>query len=407
MYFFVALINNPYYIAIKKQLHRVYKCLFINPIRNGKNLASYFKNNGQEVYALIEIDKIKDLLKSKILTDEKEEFSPNIYTKYFFNVDQVLESGIAFDCIIPGCESGVEICDYLCHKFGLDGNNYATTDYRRNKYVMQEQLKLNGLAYAKSKLVNLAAYKKITPADLTGFSFPIILKPATGTGTKDVYFCYNIEDINARLAQVEYGATNWTFSKTTHFVIQEFIQGTEYALDFVVHRNKSYIIVVSKYFKNFKVENRFLTTESVFLSPDNTEFSQLIEYGKKVLKTLGVSNGAAHLEFISNGENHCLIDIGARMRGGGDPWFYSKVYSIGLMEAIYDKYINNGRNLKNNVFLKYGIHIALNTSKSGIFRGLTSNEKKRLAQLPLLKELTLYPKLNQPYKKTTDLLTSI
>ncbi|MBL4605081.1 MAG: ATP-grasp domain-containing protein [Flavobacteriaceae bacterium] len=383
-----------------------YKCLFVNPIRNGKTLVTYFKEREQEVYALIEVGKIRKIKQGEISQGEKDEFDPRYYSKCFFSIEQVLESGIDFDFIIPGGEAGVESCDILTTKLGLVGNDSDTTDYRRDKFIMQEQLKLKGLPYAKSMLVDLSVGKRLSVESLKGFSFPVVLKPAYGTGTQEVFYCKDIEEVNTRLEKIEYGTINWTFSKTTHFVIQEFLEGEEYGLDYIVHKNVPYVYVVSRYYKNFKVGNKHIRTEVLFFSPDDPKYASLIEYGKKVLNALQLKDGAAHIEFISNGEEHFMIDLGARMRGGGYTSHDDRVYSMGLLEAIYDKYINDGRNLKDSILVRHGIYSAINASKGGVFQGLSSSEKERLAQLPLLKELKLDLQINQPYERTIDLLSS-
>ncbi|MEM7086671.1 MAG: ATP-grasp domain-containing protein [Bacteroidota bacterium] len=382
------------------------KCLFVNPLRNGKTLVSYFKERGQEVYVLIEVEKIREILKGEISQGDKQEFDRAYYKECFTDISQVLESGIDFDFVIPAGEAGVESSDILTHKLGLVGNDYATTHYRRDKFVMQEQLRLHGLSYAKSMLIDLSMGKQLSAESLKDFSFPVVLKPAYGTGTQEVFYCDSLEDVNSRLEHIDYRSYNWTFSETTHFVVQEFLEGHEYGLDYVVHENVPYVCVVSRYYKNFKVDNKNIRTEVIFFSPDDPKHESLIEYGKKVLHALEVKNGAAHLEFISNGSEHYMIDLGARMRGGGYTSHDEQVYSIGLLEAIYDKYINNGQNLKDSVLLRHGIYSALNASKGGIFQGLSSSEKERLARLPLLKEFKLDLQINQPYERTIDLMSS-
>lgn len=382
------------------------KCLFVNPVSNGKDLASYFKDQGIEVFALIEMKKVRSQKGGDITQSETNKFDPSFYSNFFVNIDQVLASGIDFDYIIPGSECGVDTGELLAHQFGLSGNNPATTSYRRDKFIMQEQLRLNDLPYAKSVLIDLSLEKQLTSSRLNGFSFPIVLKPVSGAGMEDVFFCYDLEEINARLKNLEYGKVNCTLVQNTHFIIQEHLEGEEFALDYIVHNKVPYILVVSKYLKNFKVGNKYITTGSVFYNPGDKKYGELIEYGKKVLQALDVSNGPVHAEFISNGERHCLIDIGARMRGGGDPWFYNEIYTIGLIEAIYDKYVNDGKNLKDTILIKHGIHTALNSSKSGVFEGLTPDEEKKLSQLSLLKELTIDLDKGQIYKPTIDLLTS-
>jgi hypothetical protein len=383
------------------------KCLFVNPVSNGKNLAAYFKDKGVEIFVLIEVQKVRNTKGRQISESETTKFDHTFYSDYFVNIEQVLTSGIVFDCIIPGSECGVDTCELLADKLGLMGNNPVTTLYRRDKFVMQEQLQKNNLTYAKSLLIDLNSEKQLTQAQLNGFSFPLVLKPVNGAGMEDVYICDNLNELNDQLKNIEYGKFNCTWVPNTHFVIQEYLEGDEFALDYIVHEGIPYICVVSKYVKNFKVDNKYITTESVFYNPVDPEYESLITYGKNVIKALDVTNGAVHAEFITDGTKHCLIDIGARMRGGGDPWFYNEIYSIGLLEAIYDKYINEGQNLKDSILIKQASHVALSSSEDGVFTGLTPQQEQKLDKLPLLRELTLNIDKDQPYNKTTNLLTSI
>eukprot|EP00341_Mesodinium_pulex_P003881 CAMPEP_0116898368 /NCGR_PEP_ID=MMETSP0467-20121206/7095_1 /TAXON_ID=283647 /ORGANISM="Mesodinium pulex, Strain SPMC105" /LENGTH=85 /DNA_ID=CAMNT_0004570435 /DNA_START=190 /DNA_END=447 /DNA_ORIENTATION=+ len=53
-----------------------------------------------------------------------------------------------------GCESGVPFYDKICHELNLDyGNEYDKSELRRNKFLMQEQIKKDGLRSIKQKLI--------------------------------------------------------------------------------------------------------------------------------------------------------------------------------------------------------------------------------------------------------------
>lgn len=207
---------------------------------NGKYLAKYFKERGVEIYALIEMRKVRSIAggaPGDVSGDLFNLFDPSIYHQFFGSVEKVLNSGVAFDCIIPGSEHGVDTAELLAHQYGLSGNNPATTAYRRNKFVMQEQLRLHKLDYAKSMLIDLECKKPFTGEDLRGFSFPVILKPVNAAGMEDVFLCNSLEELNEKIESLDAQKINSIWVRNNLFVVQEYLDGEEFALDFVVHND--------------------------------------------------------------------------------------------------------------------------------------------------------------------------
>lgn len=142
---------------------------------------------------------------------------------------------------------------------------------------------------------------------------PVIFKIINGAGGEGVVKVHNIDEGKA-VFDKECG--EWG---DTQILIQEYLQGKEYAVDTVSRDGVHKVIAV--WFEDFRPANGIFDQYFGFkLLDPNEEFTKrIIDYANKVLDATGLNNGAANTEvkYLEDEDAVCLVEVNARWAGIG------------------------------------------------------------------------------------------
>jgi len=126
-------------------------------------------------------------------------------------------------------------------------------------------------------------------------------------------------------------------------LVQEFLAGTEYIVDFVSRDGVHKCMAVWQYDKRPANGGSFVYFGQRPLSVESAVARELISYVSGVVEALGIRNGATHSEVIvdANG-SPCLVECNCRSQGGNGEWVpviqplvgYSQVTA--LLDAFLD-----------------------------------------------------------------------
>lgn len=128
----------------------------------------------------------------------------NTHPNQDFAIAQTLESidsqGSPILAILPGAETGVELCDKLAYRYKTRNNGELMTPARRNKYLMQERVRSCGVRAVQQKLCRSDADVDQFWADLTesnkgSSALNCVVKPNESAGTDSVYLCTTKEQV--------------------------------------------------------------------------------------------------------------------------------------------------------------------------------------------------------------------
>jgi len=200
----------------------------------------------------------------------------------------------------------VETVNYIAEKLSLVGNSLEATPYMTNKFLMKSMLNSKGLKttkYQQIKDLNLVP-------DLTGFKYPLIVKPTDRSGSAGVKIILNESEISEAIKQ----AFNVSFSKEV--IIEEFIVGRELSIESISQNGKHFILAITDKVTSgpphfVELEHHQPTQESEQIIKD---INQIIP---EALDVLNIKNSASHSEIFITEDNEIYInEIGARM--GGD-----------------------------------------------------------------------------------------
>jgi len=229
--------------------------------------------------------------------------------------------GIPVAAVVPTSDGTVALSDLLAACTGVRGNPATgpLAQARRDKWVMGEAVRKAGLRAVREKKVSTwdeaHEYLEAWSPPLSAAN-PAIFKILAGSSGEGIYKVTSMEMASTVFAGLS-GSKEKFGGVNSLVLIQEYLQGREYAVDSVsrdgVHK------VVTVWFEDFRPANGVFDQYFGFQTLDPADpFTQvIIDYSNKVLDALGVVNGGANTEikFLEAENQPCLVEVNARWAG--------------------------------------------------------------------------------------------
>jgi len=224
-------------------------------------------------------------------------------------------------CIIAGCESGVELAEQLAPRVLPDRANVpGLAQARRDKGQMAAAVSAAGLRIipqiCTADVGQVQAW--LDTNQLHGTD--LVIKPAKSASTDGVIKVpggAGWREIFTR----QLGRVNVLGVVDDQLVVQKFIAGTEYVVDTFSHDGEHTLVDVCRYRKIDNGPHMAVYDTMQWVAPDDPALPGLLEYALSVLDAVGMRFGSAHTEVMSTPDGPLLIEVGARLHGGGHPRF--------------------------------------------------------------------------------------
>ncbi len=240
--------------------------------------------------------------------------------------------------VITGSEPGVMVSDMLSETLGLKSNGTRLSHCRRDKFEMIEQVRRAGVpAPLQSSQHSLSETLEWIQ---THTDYPVVLKPINSAGTDSVAICKNAEEVQVGFDAI-FGKTNRLAQLNEKVLVQEFLAGTEYAVNTVSESGHHFTSSIWKYVKSpiGKTDISFYDKDEL-VAPDQAEFGILSAYSQQVLQALGIQFGPAHIEIMVTQRGPVLIELGARMSGATMPDLDLATAGFGQVDLSIDAYLD-------------------------------------------------------------------
>lgn len=219
--------------------------------------------------------------------------------------------------VMAGAESGVELAERMAAQLGLPGNDPEWIEARRDKFLMNEAVRTRGLATADQFRAN--DVEEILDWIQNTLDWPVIVKPPKSVASDQV-FCCSDENAVRIAAQLILSSENVLGERNPNVLVQEFLAGTEYALDIVCCEGQKKTTAIWEYSRPEGGDQESCTGyNAMTLMPYLGERQQALEaYAFDVLDALGIRFGPAHCELIWRNDRPVLVEVGARLTAGNN-----------------------------------------------------------------------------------------
>lgn len=222
--------------------------------------------------------------------------------------DEILEKcqkiGINGICSIASDLAAITV-NYIAEKMGLIGNGIESSLIATNKYLMRK-------AFAANCDPSPRNYRsdELNDAVIDSLTLPLIVKPVDRSGSRGIT---KITDKN-QLAEAIKIAEDLSFDKKA--MIEEFIEGKEYSVEYVSYRGTHSFLALTEKFTTGAPH--FIETghiQPAYVTPEILDKVKLVV--SHALDSLKIKNGASHSEIKINSDGSIkIVEIGGRM--GGD-----------------------------------------------------------------------------------------
>ena len=214
--------------------------------------------------------------------------------------------------ILPGSDPGIYLSMRLSADLGLKSNPLSIFREVRDKYWMQKALERAGIRFIRSQPVRseeeaLALFNR-------EFGQNAVIKCTQSASSKNVYVC-----TSEKAVRTAYRKTSASIAERARpgetVVIQEYVDGREYALDTVSCEGRHAAVYGMEYLQRaFSATGKRYDTD-IYFSPDEPAYDGIVSYCFRVLDCLGIQYGPVHSEFIVDEKGPVLVEVNGRPAG--------------------------------------------------------------------------------------------
>jgi len=239
------------------------------------------------------------------------------------HLSDVMSSDFEIAGIYCESDSGLEDAEKLRRLLNLtcvDDPIYSPA--RRDKYLMNEMVGKAGLHVASQKMCkSLDEACEFAQALLSAkqqHAVPrVVVKPFRGVASESVYLCESQEQVKEAWEAITDTTVFGQMSSDKHdsVLVQEYLEGTEYALDVVSRNGEHKIAVIWKYDKRPANGAPFcyFQTKLVDEVMEPLDVPSVQEYVRNALTALGIRYGFTHNEVIMTSDRGpVLVEVNCR-----------------------------------------------------------------------------------------------
>lgn len=317
--------------------------------------------------------------------------------------DELTALGVGY--VLPGAETGVELAEALTAFLGLPGNDPRRPGGRRDKAIMAHLLSEAGLDAP-------AGLRTTDPAAAVAWAerraaWPVVAKPVASAASDSVFVCADASKLADAVNSIMSGR-NVLCQPNEAALVQEFLSGTEYAINTVSREGRHHIAEVWRYAKRPAAPTAVVYDYEEPVLFEDPAVAVITGYLGQALTALGVRHGPAHSEVMLTSRGPILLETGARLAGMMLPPVMNRYFGLSQVDltvraiadpvgfdAICDRpYATRG--YLRNVFLI--------SPRAGILA--RDDQFCLLAQLPGVVGMSISARAGSPLQRTVDLGSS-
>ncbi|SIT56036.1 conserved hypothetical protein [Mesorhizobium prunaredense] len=209
----------------------------------------------------------------------------------------------------------------LCQHFNLSGPEPASVERCCDKFAQRRFLAGAGVPIPAYHVAANAPEVKNAAAEI---GLPVVLKPATGSGSVGVRLCRNFEELAEHTSYLLGGMHVWRASPS--MLVEEFAEGRFYYADTM--GNELFEIGVAE----FGPPPHFVIREFTYPAPVNEdEYERISDISLSCLQALGLGWGPTNIEFRWTKRGPVVIEVNPRLGGSPASQLSQLAYGVDLI----------------------------------------------------------------------------
>ncbi len=250
--------------------------------------------------------------------------------------------GLRPDAILSTSEYYLETAARLAAELGLHGADPEAIALCRDKGRLAECLKRAGVPAPETVILT-------RPEDLAEvgkrLTFPVVVKPAMGSGSIGVRLCKDLDSLRASVAALFGKKENERgLAASPNVLVQEYLDGPEFSVEVIGTGRGLEVLAITR--KHLGSPPHFVETGHDLPAALPAEQSVALDQAtREGLKATGLIWGPAHLEFRFYRDRPVLIEINPRLAGGMIPALIEQALGIDPLARLLDLTLNGSADL--------------------------------------------------------------
>jgi biotin carboxylase len=271
---------------------------------------------------------------------------------------------IGCDAILTtGSDAGISSLGSVVDSLNLFGCGSESAKASSNKMLMKEVF-LNAHVSSPDfrKISNLSdCYEAIKE-----IGFPCILKVVDKSGSRGIIRVNSIANLPEAFEQVS------KVSNIGYFLIEKYIEGTEFGVQAIIQFGKILAIIPHGDF----VLNDLISVPIGHYLPYQNRFSfeEVAGLVEKAVFAIGIDNSIVNLDLIYDEEKLYVLEIGARMGGTCIPEILNHFYQIDCYKIALDLALGNKVNFQLNPRPGFVLGKVMMAAKNGVVQSIEQME---------------------------------
>ncbi|APO69833.1 biotin carboxylase-like ATP-grasp domain-containing protein (plasmid) [Rhizobium gallicum] len=265
----------------------------------------------------------------------------------------------------------------LCRYFDLPGPDPVSIERCYDKFAQRQRLAEAGVPMPSYRLAANATDVKSSAAEV---GFPVIVKPAVGSGSSGVRLCRNADELAEHTTYLLGGRHIWRSPQ--RILVEEFAQGPHYTAQIMGNE------IIGLTGSDFGPPPHFVYRQFTFpvLLPDY-EYERIAAISLNCLRALGLSWGPNNIEYRWTMHGPVVIEVNPRLGGAPDPQLIQLASGIDLVTEHIKLVIGDEWNLRRTRDQIAAVRFLV-ADQDGTLAGIEGDS--RAAALPGVAEVKLY-----------------
>ena len=265
-------------------------------------------------------------------------------------------------------EAHVLVCSRVRELCGIPGLPHYVTELCRDKVIMKKYLRDRGFPVARDAAVDNANDARKGAKHI---GFPLILKPRSGAGASGTYRIDNKRELENVISELHLERGQ------SHCTMEQFLTGHEGFFDTITHKGNIVFESISHYYPNVLTAMRTRDVAAQIAVTNRVEadsYKELRLFGRKIIKAMGITTSATHMEWFFGNEGLKFSEIACRPPGVGVWDLFSSINDFDIYK-MWSNVITTGK-VHQKVSRRFaGGMISLRPNKDGHVSGYTGAEE--------------------------------
>ena len=217
-----------------------------------------------------------------------------------------------FAAVVAPDDATVELAGRVASELGLAGNPPGAARLSRRKDLARARLAAAGVRVPEFRVLDLRR-----PFDLTGMSFPCVVKPIAMSASRGVIRADDAAELAAAVGRVQAivsGARDG--EERSLLLVESFVPGPEVAVEGLLQDGRLEVLAI--FDKPDPLDGPFFE-ESIYVTPSRlgrVAEERIVECVRRAVAAFGLVAGPVHAELRWNAGEAWLLEVAARTIGG-------------------------------------------------------------------------------------------